>query len=460
MIRGLIGAARRAMTRARAAIRSFAGVAPEDIATERVYWDDGVNLALTDLVQEAETRASGRVQVITLADFRAAIGELWDKYEQRILIIAESTISRMIGRGNTYIPQDKDTWLLLFSALSEQDALKRADAIAARIGEKLVGAQFTEVPPPLPQASKLDLNGAINADGTLNLDRLKSAVQNVRQAAAAAPGIAKAVAAKTAAAKAAKSVPRPTAAAPAPAAATPAPAKSEAAQFTISFRPAWTAETQAVDSFFFRANKADGSELYGPGVIPPTGAAVVELLDLATRAFAEMCERGLRATLTVPVPYTSLNSANVAEMQKMIASLPQRERLTYLRLEVTNVPMRAGAETLVPLRELFRSYVRDVAFLLDPFQLAEQALALDHIMAGVDVSRGGRRSDDEILQALLVFRQRAGRRSTYALGLASRLQVSHALTAGIAQIGGPGVAHDLKKLPDQISVIRRQDLLL
>ena len=67
----------------------------------RVYWDDSVALTLSNLVQETETRASGRVQVISLADFREAVGELWAKYQSRILLIAESTISRMIGKGNT-----------------------------------------------------------------------------------------------------------------------------------------------------------------------------------------------------------------------------------------------------------------------------------------------------------------------------------------------------------------------
>lgn len=440
------------MGRVRTAIRGFAGVSPDDSAAPRVYWDDGVPLALTDLVQEAETRASGRVQVITLAEFRAAIGELWDKYERRILLIADSTISRMIGRGNTYIPQEKDTWLLLFPALSEQDALKRADAIAARIGEKLVGAQFTELPPPLPQASKLDLNGALNADGSLNLDRLKSAVESVRQAAGAAPGLA-----KSAAKKPAKPA-RP--AAPGPAAPAAPQPKSEASQLTVSFRPAWTAETQAVDSFFFRAVRSDGAEVFGPGVPPPAGATLLDILGLATRTFTDMCERGLRATLAVPIPFGALHGAQLAEIQRMISGLPQRDRLMHLRLEITNVPLRAGAETLVPVRELFRPYVREVAFLLDPFQLADQVLALDHIMAGVEIARGVRRSDDEIFQALLVFRQRAGRRPTYALGLSSRLQVAHAITAGITQIGGAGIVGDMKKLPDQVSVIRRQDLLL
>jgi hypothetical protein len=450
MIRQLFAALQRTLSRLRTAIRRLAGTAPDDAHVARVYWDEGVALTLTDLMRESETRASGRVQVITLGEFRSAIGELWERYEQRILLIADSTISRMIGRGNTYIPQDKDTWLLLFPALSEPEALKRADAIAARIGEKLVGARFSETPPPLPEAFKLDLRGALNADGSLNLDRVKAAVENVRQSTSLGLGSVKSVAKKPAGVAKAAAASSPTA----------PPAKSEAAQLTVAFRPAWNAETQSVNSFFFRATKPDGSDVYGPGGPCPTDATALDLLGLAARAFSDMCERGLRAILTVPVPYPALHGPNLAEFQRVISSLPQRERLLHLRLEVTHVPARAGADSLVPIRELFRPFTREVAFLLDPFQLSDQVLALDHIMVGVEMPQGGRRSDDEIFQAMLIFRQRAGRRATYVLGLSSRLQVAHAVTASIAEIGGPGVSGELKKLPDQVTVIRRQDLLL
>ena len=147
----------------------------------RVYWDDSVALTLSNLVQETETRASGRVQVISLADFREAVGELWEKYQSRILLIAESTISRMIGKGNTFIPQGEDAWLLLFMGLPNDKAQDRADTIAATIGEKLVGAQFTAHELPLPQASKLDLTGALNADGSFNLEAVKQAISRVRK---------------------------------------------------------------------------------------------------------------------------------------------------------------------------------------------------------------------------------------------------------------------------------------
>jgi hypothetical protein len=446
MIHRWISALTRTLGRLRVALRRFAGVAPDGSPEARVYWNEGVTLTLTDLVQEAETRASGRVQVISLVDFRAAVGELWERYEARILLIAESTISRMIGRGNTFIPQDKDTWLLLFPALSEPEALKRADAIAARIGEKLVGARFTEIPPPLPEAAKLDLSGVLNADGSLNLERVKAAVLTARQGSTI-------VAPAKAATKLSSVNVRPSVAP------SPPQAKSEASQLTVSFRPAWNAETQSVDSFFFRASRSDGSEVIGASAAAPNDATALDLLALAGRAFSDMRDRGLRAILTVPIPFATLQGPQLPEIQRLIASLPQRDRLIHLRIEVTHVPLRVGAESLVPVRELFRSHVRDVAFLLDLFQPSDQALALDHIMLGVELPRG-QRNDDEVFQALLSFRQRTARRKTYVLGLSSRLQVAHALTAGMSEIGGAGILGDMKKLPDQVTVIRRQDLVL
>lgn len=435
-----------AFQRLRAAIRSFAGVPAENEVHARVYWDEGVALTLTDLVQEAETRASGRVQVITLGEFRGAIGELWERYESRILLIVESTISRMIGRGNTFIPQEKDTWLLLFPALEESEAIERADAIAAKIGEKLVGARFTETPPPLPEAAKLDLSGALNADGSLNLERVKTAVASVRHAVANA-GRSPVPAAKKAGAPARPPV------------SPPPRAKSDAAQLSVIYRPAWTAETQSVNSFYFRATRSDGTDVFAASGAFPNEATVLDLLAAGSRAFSDMCARGLRATLTVPIPFPLLQGAALAEIQRAISALPQRDRLMHLRLEVTHVPARAGADSLVPIRELFRPFVRDIAFLVDLFQPSEQVFALDHIMVGAEIPRGLRRSDDEIFQAMLLFRQRAGQRPVYLLGLASRLQVAHGVTANITELGGPAVVGELKKLPDQVSVIRRQDLI-
>src|SRR4051812_13027576 len=162
-------------------VRGFASMralfAPPRIQP-RGYWDHDVELTLAKLVHEAETRASGRVQLLSLASFRDDIGELWDQYRDRILLIAETTIGRRIGRGNTFIMQDEETWLLLFPGLDEHEALRRADDIARKIGEKLIGARFAPENARLPEMTKLDL--AVGANGKVSAEAMRAAVARTK----------------------------------------------------------------------------------------------------------------------------------------------------------------------------------------------------------------------------------------------------------------------------------------
>jgi hypothetical protein len=148
-------------------------------------WDDGLSLTLAQMATETTTKASGRVQVITLAHLRHAMGDEWVRLRERVVLIAESTIGRMIGKGNNYIPQDEDSWLLLMPSLSEPEAEDRANDIARTLGQKLIGERFIEREPPLPQAAKVDLSLALRADGSLDLEALKASARQARLALAA-----------------------------------------------------------------------------------------------------------------------------------------------------------------------------------------------------------------------------------------------------------------------------------
>ncbi len=429
----------RAASRAVRFARRFVGAGGVEELPARVYWDDSVALTLSNLVRETETRASGRVQVISLADFREAIGEFWEKYQSRILLIAESTVSRMIGKGNTYIPQGEDAWLLLFMGLSEDKAQDRADAIAASIGEKLVGAQFTAHELPMPEASRLDLTDALNADGSLNLESVKQAISRARQRQI-----------KTEVAN--KITPRPaTVAAP--------PARSEAEKAKTFFQPAWCAETQSVDLFCFRALTDLGAPLYADGTPTANDATILDLSRIAAAHFTSMVADKLQAKMALPIPYATLLGPAAGELVRMIAALPQRERLLRLRIEIVQIPLSITADKLVAIRELFRPYVREVAFMVDMFAPSEQVLALDHIMLGADAREAAGISDEAIFQDLLVFRQRAGRRGVYVMGLQQRGHLKRAINAGIGEVGGPALTENVKRLPQRTSVIQREELL-
>ncbi len=434
---------RSAFAKARRWTRAFFKLDRNEPIPPRVYWDDDVTLALSNLVQETETRASGRVQVISLADFRAAIGELWDKYKSRILIITESTIGRMIGRGNTYIPQGEDAWLLLFPGLPEDRAQQRADAIAATIGEKLVGAQFTANETPLPTASKLDLSNARNADGSLNMDAVKAAISKIKQGQISKIAVSN----------------RPAKAAPAPVAAAGKIMQSAIEQLTPFFRPAWCAETESVDTFFFRASSEDSANIYADTALPNNDATILDLTRGAVTAFRAMCASGLQAKMAIPVPFSTLHGAALTEIQRMIAALPQRERLMRLRLEVVRIPSDVTADMLLPIRELFRPYVREVAFMVDLAMPHDQVLALDHIVLGVDVTASIPTDEDHIFQEMLMFRQRAGRRPTYILGLNNRAQVKRAIGAGFNEMSSPTLCEDVRRLPHRVPIRHRDELL-
>ncbi len=421
--------------------------APEEPEQTRppVYWDDGVSLTIANLVQETETRASGRVQVLSLADFRTSIGDLWDKYQTKILIIAESTIGRMIGKGNTYIAQGDDAWLLLFASLPEEKAQARADEMAATLGEKLMGAQFTEHELPLPQAARLDLSDALKDDGSLDMEAVKRAISKIRQ-----KQITTTVAARARVAGPAGG--RPVA----------APAgkmmRSDAEKLASYFQPAWSAETESIDTFFFRATAADGAEVYGDDRPAQNDATILDLTRTATAAFTSMCDAGLNAKMAIPVPFSALQGSTLKEIQRMIVSLGQRERLLRLRLEVVQIPPSATADVLVPIRELFRPYVREVAFVVDFFMPHDQVLALDHIMLGTDARAAAEIGEEGLFQDLLMFRQRAGRRGTYVLGLATKAHLRRAINAGLAEVGGPALGENTKRLPHRITILHREQL--
>lgn len=437
-LRKLADTLTRAAARALRFARRLVGRAEESVPA-RVYWDDSVALTLSNLVQETETRASGRVQVISLTDFREAIGELWEKYKSRILLITESTISRMIGKGNTFIPEGEDAWLLLFTGLSEDKAQARADAIAASIGEKLVGAQFTAHELPLPAAARLDLSSALNADGSINFDSVKQAISRVRRT-----QIKSAVAANHA-----KAAVR----------ASPAAARSDADRAKTFFQPAWCAETHSIDLFCFRALTELGAPLYADGTPPASDATIIDLTRLAAGHFAAMCNAKLQAKMAVPVPYVTVLGGAAAEIVKLIAALPQRERLLRLRMEIVQIPPGTPAEKLVAIRELFRPYVREVAFMVDLFLPNEQVLALDHIMLGADARDTAGYSDEQFFQDMLVSRQRAGRRGVYVLNLQQRGHLKRAITAGIGEVGGPALTENIKHLPQRVTVLQREELL-
>ncbi|MHB1204609.1 MAG: hypothetical protein ACYCZX_03500 [Rhodospirillaceae bacterium] len=444
--------------------RLFGGGAPERRA--RVYWDDDITLTLGNLVSETETRASGKVQVITLAAFRDSIGELWERYKDRITIIAETSIARRIGKGNTFIALEDDSWLLLFARSAEPEAQARADAIAAAIGQKLMGARFTLEEMPLPGTAKLGLADILNDDGSINLGAVRAEVGKIKTAERAAylahiPKSA-ARAGKT------KEPPRKTGRIPVvraravpgmPAAPAPPPPEdpSQIGELILMFRPAWSAESQSVNTFHLRAYTAEGLCVTDDDAAKLNSATALDLVRAGVAAFTALRTSEAPLHFVLPMPVSAFSITGLVDAQKLIAAIPREDRIGHLRLDLRRLP-RATPEKLVALRELFRSYVQGVSFPINPFTAADTMLSIDHVTFTADVSRETGCTDQEMFDALMMLKNRAGVRPLAVTGLRKRSHLARAVAAGVAEVSGPALMDDVKTLPERAQRLPRESL--
>jgi hypothetical protein len=430
-------------------------VGPEDVRA--TTWDSDIDLSLGKLVTDTQTKASGRVQVLTLAHLRSQLGDGWDRYQRRVVMIAETTIGRMIGKGNLFLAQDEDSWLLLMPALTEHEAERKADEIARVLGEKLMGERFEEKEPPLPQTAKVDLSATINADGSFNIAAMKTAVKRARIVLAATD-------ARRASKELDKNKAKTEAANRAFATTASFAQASLFPMLTVVYRPQWVAETESYASFVMRAFTDTGEPVFGPSAPTAVQASLNDatIIDLAKAAFGDftaMTQKGHRATFVLPVPFVVMTRKLGAVFMRALAALPQKERLMHMRVELVNIPLNANVQTMIDVRELFRGRVKDVAFLMDLEALNDSVLALDHIVIGVEVKTDSALSDADLSHALIALRRRAGARRTYAMGLRSRAHALLAIQAGIEEISGTGMADDMNHLPDRITVVYKQDLV-
>lgn len=411
-------------------------------------WDASIELSLNQIASQIETKASGRVQIITLAHLRHSLGESWEKYRAHVLLIAETTIGRKIGKGNTYIPHDEDSWLLLMPSLSEEEAEARALEIGVQLGEKLLGERFAEEEPPLPQSAKIDLSTALRQDGSLDMDAIRQAVKKARMVLAA---------------REAKRTTTSTTKAPVnPLDAVSAPTHSRFSEIKLIYRQAWSSDTEAIDTFHLRGFDSMAELVYGRAdarassiLNDPTLADVVKA---AISEFVSMTNSGLRAKYALPIPYNMTRRRVGDALFRAIAALPQQHRLLHLRIEFTGLPSNVSPEDLFEMREAFRGRVREVAFLLDLADPRNQVLALDHIVVGADVIGAKFPDEQQLRSALIAFRRRVGPRRAYIMGLRSRELISAAVGAGYEEVSGSGLADDTRHLPLHTTVVPRQDL--
>jgi PAS domain S-box-containing protein len=90
------------------------------------------------------TVVAGKVQLVGLADVRAAIGDRWPAVAERSFQAAENILRRHLGTTDVFSRTADDGFLVCFPELDEAEAQFKARTIASEIRERLVG-EFPEM---------------------------------------------------------------------------------------------------------------------------------------------------------------------------------------------------------------------------------------------------------------------------------------------------------------------------
>lgn len=162
-----------------------AAVGAHENSSLQALLDDSFTLALEQVSQEQAGRFQTKLQVVSLVEFREAVGEKWYRISEKVMMIAEGVINLHLGAGNVFGRQGQDFFVLIFRTFDAAEGRRRALTIAQELGTRLLGSQFSGHDRPLALAAEVALEDALNEDGTLNLAAIHGAVGEMRSLIAA-----------------------------------------------------------------------------------------------------------------------------------------------------------------------------------------------------------------------------------------------------------------------------------
>ncbi|MGE5547663.1 MAG: hypothetical protein ACM33T_12245 [Solirubrobacterales bacterium] len=151
---------------------------PAPVPEQAPLTEDSFRLAI-DQMRADGTTADAKLQVISLVEFREAVGDKWYRIADKVMMIAEGVIQLHLGAGNVFGRQGRDFFLLLFRTLPPAEARARALTIARELGTRLVGDKVLGPDRPLALAAEVALDDAFPG-GTFNLGAVDAVVREIR----------------------------------------------------------------------------------------------------------------------------------------------------------------------------------------------------------------------------------------------------------------------------------------
>ncbi|KAF0115528.1 MAG: hypothetical protein FD149_1578 [Rhodospirillaceae bacterium] len=141
---------------------------PSGAGKKREDWFEGVSQTIENILKEEAARfGANKIHIISLTDFRTALGTRWQRLSLKVMLIGESVIQRHIGPGHLYSRQGEDTFLLVFRNIPPHEAHRRTVLIANDLGHRLVGAAFSDLSAQI-RIAEINAAQLLTPEGTID----------------------------------------------------------------------------------------------------------------------------------------------------------------------------------------------------------------------------------------------------------------------------------------------------
>ncbi len=127
-----------------------------------------VPISLDDMLEKHRDDAA---HVVSLAEYKGALGAKWESLSERILHISENALREFIGPGNHCMLEGDETFVLVFPKVPHIDAELKACEAAIELGRLLVGEKFAGWE-TRPRIAAIEASALLAADGKTDLSLL------------------------------------------------------------------------------------------------------------------------------------------------------------------------------------------------------------------------------------------------------------------------------------------------
>ncbi|OAN48992.1 hypothetical protein [Magnetospirillum moscoviense] len=461
------------------------------------YVPDDFRMAIDQMVGEDQGRFGIRPHVVSLVEYREAVGERWKKIADKVMLIAEGVINLHLGAGNIFSRQGTDFFILVFRNLPAEEARRRALIIAQELGTRLVGDQFQGIDIPLALAAELPMADAFLADGSLNMKAVAAAVSEVRSiVASSAQAVRKPATPPPAQARPPiATIPADLVGVPpddprwrefsikhrkaadpqwqvldslpkAPPVPPPPPGHSGytalpitgTSKMNLVWRPTWVADGETIGAYKAQVLRTDAE-----GQTPMEGAHAYSIDDFTIQSLdrfliagamrdAAASERaGNGSSVVLPIHWRSLAGDNRMELVAPFADLLKPVRDSRVVIDLFGVPDDIDPGRLAEVIAANRLLCREVWVRTRlGYSRAEKAAKAGATGIGIDLAElpANQKTDDSTLLAWLDEYLGAANRAglgAYVWSVRRRHALIGAVQAGFAMVNGPALMKDIPR---------------